>query len=160
MVSRLPLNLQNKTIVLSGKAYLLQVTKKHIIFGAVYRNKQRGVPFRRSHNFDKSILFQTYLIPNSGRELRRSVLPHFQIPDGNYGRSYTPAETYSIPVEFSCRSRPGCMPPGFQSRPRITRLHQADGLDVETFLEVKDHLGMVDDYMLRVNRGIKVGLRA
>jgi len=63
-------------------------------------------------------------------------------------------------LEFSCRSRPGCMPPGFQSRPRITRLHQADGLDVETFLEVKDHLGMVDDYMLRVNRGMKVGLRA
>ena len=52
------------------------------------------------------------------------------------------------------------MPPGFQSRPRITRLHQAGGLWVETLLEVKDHLGMVDDYILRVSRGMKVGLQA
>ena len=52
------------------------------------------------------------------------------------------------------------MPPGFQSRPRITRLHQAGGLLTETPLEVKDHLGMVDDYRLRVIREMKAGLRA
>ena len=83
-----------------------------------------------------------------------------QIPNGNYRKVNTLAETYSIPAEFSCRSRPGCMPPRFQSRPRITRLHQAGGLLTETPLEVKDHLGMVDDYRLRVIQEMKVGLRA
>ena len=85
------------------------------------------------------------LFPDPGRELRKVIYSH-----GNL------FYTQSFPAEAD---QDAC-PPGFQSRPRITRLHQARGLVVEAFLEEKDHLGMVDDYMLRVNRGMKVGLRA
>jgi len=63
--------------------------------------------------------------------------------------------------KFSCRSKPGCMPPGFQSRPRITRAHRVDRLEIdETFLVWKDNLGMVYDYLPCVNWEMKAGLRA
>ena len=129
MVSRLPLNLQTKHLFYQERPTSYRLPKivlfteqmKHF-FGDVYRNKQRGVARSDTrHNFDKSILFQT-----------SNPLPH-----SNFGRGYGGHILSRKPIlypEFSCRSRPGCMPPGFQSRPRITRPHRADGLGVETFL--------------------------
>ena len=67
-------------------------------------------------------------------ELRRLVLPFSRFRTGIMEGHILSRKPIIYP-EFSCRSRPGCMPPGFQSRPRITRSHWAEELGIdETFL--------------------------
>jgi len=74
---------------------------------------------RHSHNFDKSISFH--------------FNPLFQFWMGVW-RSYTLAETYSIPEVVPAEVDQDACTLVFSHAPRITRPHQADGLGVETFL--------------------------
>lgn len=102
-------------------------------------NKGEWRNWLHSHNFDEGILFQSNLINQS--YILRVNLPY----------------TQGFPVETD----QGACPLGFSHVLRITRAHQVDELGIdETFLARKDYSGMVFDYLLCVNQGMKAGLRA
>ena len=95
-------------LVLSGKTYLLQVTKEKHFFSDVYRNKQRWVAMPTNpHNFNKRILLQSN--------------PLFQSWTG-VQRSYTSRRNLSYTRSFSAKADQGAWPLGFSHVPESLAL--------------------------------------
>ena len=130
------------------KIVLFTPQTKHF-FGDVYRNRQR-VETTASTHITLTRKSYSNLTPSSnhGREYRLVIYPL--------------AETYPIPEGFPVESRPGCMPPGFQSCPpeSLALIRWMDWELMRHSLCEKTIQGWYYDYLLCVSREMKAGLWA